>query len=415
MAVALLFTLAGCGAGDGRFEIHHEWHAVYDTVGDTVVVRTVTGSVWQAEAELVPELTIGTLDGEDAYIFGDILSITVDDDGSIYVYDGQAKALRKYSSNGEFVTTFGREGEGPGEYRNPDGGLGVLPDGRIVLRDPGNTRLQTYTSDGEPAGSWRLEGGLFSASSLVIDAAGGVYVEVIVEPMTADRSWQLGLLRYGPDGEPGDTLLEPKWGKVPEDLVASTESGMSRRPAPFVPNEVTTLSPEGYFLGGVSDRYAIHLPQPDGPVLRIERETKPVPVRSEERDHAERITIREMRRTQPDWRWNGPSIPSTKPAFKTIHVGQDGRLWVQVSQPAERIPDDEIEESDDDEIPPQRWREPIAYDLFEPDGRYLGRVHAPSNFSLFPEPVFRGDHVWAVVRGEFDEPYVTRFRIEHDP
>jgi hypothetical protein len=27
---------------------------------------------------------------------------------------------------------------------------------------------------------------------------------------------------------------------------------------------------------------------------------------------------------------------------------------------------------------------------------------------------FRGDTVWGVRRGEFDEPYVVRFRVDHE-
>lgn len=408
-AAMIAIATAACGAGENPTT--GAWQAVHDTIGDTIVVRTVAGNVWQGEAELVPEVTIGTMDGEDEYMFGSVQSLAVDEEGAIYVYDGRVKALRKYDADGRFVATFGREGEGPGEYRNPDGGLGILPDGRIVLRDPGNARLQFYTSEGEPAGSWPMPGGFSTSSQLVVGADGGMFTNVIAEPMTADMTWRLGMVRYEPDGQVGDTLVEPVWGELPGELVARTERTMSRRPVPFGPTAVTVFSPSGHYLGGISDRYAFHIPRPDGTVLRIERAANPVPVHPEERDRAERQTIRAMRSVQPDWRWNGPSIPSVKPAYRTIQIAEDGRYWVAVSQPSERIPDDEVEETDDD-LPPLRWREPIAYDVFEADGRYLGRVRAPTGFMPYPQPVFRDEYVWAVVRGEFDVPFVTRFRIE---
>lgn len=36
---------------------------VTETIGDTTIVRTVSGSVWEGEATLVPEVSIGELDG----------------------------------------------------------------------------------------------------------------------------------------------------------------------------------------------------------------------------------------------------------------------------------------------------------------------------------------------------------------
>ena len=65
------------------------------------------------------------------------------------------------------------------------------------------------------------------------------------------------------------------------------------------------------------------------------------------------------------------------------------------------------------EIPTRTWVEPVAFDVFEPDGRYLGMVRAPRGFSTRPQPVFRGDTVWATVRDDLEVPYIVRFRIQH--
>jgi hypothetical protein len=39
-------------------------------------------------------------------------------------------------------------------------------------------------------------------------------------------------------------------------------------------------------------------------------------------------------------------------------------------------------------------------------------VRAPDGFSMWPTPVARGDTIWAVVRGELEVPFVTRFHVE---
>jgi len=49
-----------------------------------------------------------------------------------------------------------------------------------------------------------------------------------------------------------------------------------------------------------------------------------------------------------------------------------------------------------------------VYDVFEADGTFLGSVRLPARVTLYR---FRGDRVWGVRRGEFDESYVVRFRL----
>ena len=135
------------------------------TSGDTTVVRTLSGSVWGDTARLVPEITIGVLDGDEEYMFGGIRSLAVSPvDGTVYVFDSQVPALRVYDADGTYRTTFGRDGGGPGEYAQPDGGLTILSDGRVLLRDPGNGRIMVYSPEGEEVETWPVRGG-FSSST----------------------------------------------------------------------------------------------------------------------------------------------------------------------------------------------------------------------------------------------------------
>ncbi|MYJ09116.1 MAG: hypothetical protein F4086_02235, partial [Gemmatimonadetes bacterium] len=76
-----------------------------ETIGDTTVVRTVSGSAWGGDAALVPETSIGELEGPDEYLFGSVRSIAVDDDHNVYVLDGQARHVRVFDSAGTYVAT----------------------------------------------------------------------------------------------------------------------------------------------------------------------------------------------------------------------------------------------------------------------------------------------------------------------
>jgi hypothetical protein len=396
----------------------HDWQAVHDTIGDTIVVRTVAGSVWGDTAELVADVTIGQFEGPDEYMFGRIRSLAAAPDGSIYLFDSHVPALRKFAPDGTYLATFGREGGGPGEYKRPDGGLGVLPDGRVLLRDPGNTRISVYSPEGEYLDGWRIRGSFNTSRRLYIDAAGNSYTMILLDTEADVTEWTFGLVRYSSDGEPGDTLRAPSFDHEPSELVARRVDGddhsTSVNNVPFTPTASWTHSPLGYMVGGVATRYALDLFITPDRVLRIERANwEPVPVLSEEKAEREAITTANMRQTQPDWRWNGDPIPDTKPPYRGIYIGERGRIWVLLHQQARKIEsEEEGEELRPGEAPPQTWWEPVAFDVFEPDGQYLGMVRAPEGFSRSPRPFMRGDTVWAVVRGELEVPYVVRSHVQ---
>lgn len=376
-----------------------------DTVGDTVVVRTLAGQVWDGHRTLQPELRIGAFEGRDVYMLGDVRGLAVSSDGEIYLYDHQVPALRKYGPDGEFMATFGREGGGPGEYKQSDGGLAVLPDGRVLLRDPGNARISVFSGTGEYLDGWPLRGGYFTSRPLYVDTTGQAYTQIWGAGEDGDR--YTALQPVGPDGSVRDSLLVPEWDFEEAGISFSSERMSFRNQVPFTPRDHWSFSPHGYFVGGVSDRYAVDLFHPDGTVLRIRQDREAVPVDPAEKEARRRSVVQSFRRMAPDWSWNGPPIPDAKPAFRDLAVGTDGRIWVRLHQPgylAEEADPDDPEAVDE-------WEEPVVWDVYEPDGTFLGQVHAPGALSTSPTPVFGTDHVWAVTTDELDVEYLTRFRI----
>jgi len=413
---AVVLVLSACSGSDGPRSA--AWQAEYDTIGDTVVVRTVAGSLWGDTAELVADVTIGEFEGRDEYMFGQVRSLAVGPDGSIYIFDSHAMELRKYAPNGTYVGTFGREGGGPGEYKRPDGGLAVLPDGRVLLRDPGNTRIGVFSADGEYLDGWRIRGSFNTSRPLHVDTAGNSHTLILLDAEAEVTEWTFGLVRYTSEGVPSDTIPAPRYDYEPPELVATNVDGdnrsMSVNNVPFAPTVAWTYSPLGYMVGGVSTRYAIDMFVTSDRVLRIERANwDPVPVLDAERAEQEAIMTANMRQTEPGWRWRGEPIPTTKPAWANFFVGERGRIWVLLHQEAYQIETDDEPEDRPGEIPTRTWIEPVAFDVFEPDGRYLGMVRAPEGFARYPHPIFRGDTVWAIVRDDLEVPYIVRFHIQH--
>ncbi len=412
--LAIAFLAAACSFG-GQADGSGEWQAIRETLGDTLVVRTVSGSIWRDTADLVPEVSIGVFEGPEEYIFGQIVSMALGADGTIYVMDRQAPALRVYNADGTYRTTFGREGGGPGEYKGPDGGLAVLSDGRVLLRDPSNARIQVYSPEGEALDTWRIRGNFNTSRKMIVDRQDRAHALILLDPEASVLEWTTGLVQIHPDGSPGDTLEIPDtpW-KEPvieahfEDKEGNTS--MSVNTIPFGPAENAALSPGGYFIHGINTDYVLTLLKPGAP-LRIEKAYQPVPVASGERAEEEAREIRNMRGTDPNWRWNGPPIPDVKPPYHRFYGGEDGTVWVQVSQPGTKGEDPSYDPQDPDAVLDE-WSEPLLFDVFDDGGRYLGAVRAPAGMSPYPEPLFTREWVLATVRDQYDVQTVVKFRVE---
>jgi len=408
-----LLSLSACST-DAASDDASAWRADTSMVGDTVVVETLSGSVWGDTADLVPEVSIGMLDGPPEYTLGQIYALAMGPDGTIYAMDRHVPALRVYDPDGTYRTTFGRSGGGPGEYERPDGGLNVLSDGRVLLRDPSNARIQVYGPDGTPRGEWRIRGRFNTSNRMIVDTLDRAYTMILLDASADVADWRSGLVQILPDGTPGDTLVNPDTGFEGARIEArhETEDGgvnASINSVPFSPSEFSVLSPHGYFIHGISNDYAFTLLVPDRPI-RVRKSYTPVPVTAGERREEEAQATRNMRYTDPNWRWDGPPIPETKPPFVNVYPGEDGTVWVRVSQPGVQHDDPDYDPTDAQSVR-EEWGEPVVFDVFDEDGSYLGAVRAPDDFSPYPPPLFWRDRVLATTRDELDVQRIVLFRV----
>ncbi len=362
-------------------------------VGDTAVVRTMTGSIWGASIPISEELRVGTLDGAPEYQFNQLSGFAVTATGGFLVFDGSVPSLREFTAEGRYVRTLGGPGSGPGEYHE-NLGIAALSDGTILQYDVGNSRINRYTASGDVLPAWLAPGQLYTGDALVTDSADLVYTTFLRGEPKPDIDWDIVYLVHDHDGVIVDTLEAP---------YALAATGSSR--TQFHPMRFWKVGPLGYRIEGNTGAYAVTLLKPSGPI-RIERDTP-----ASHWEPALRDEMNAMFNAPRPGAPAGPRIelPDTMPAFESVDQMPDGRLWVKVYDRTRRLDADEIRyDPDRPTVPVVSWGLVRAWDAFEEDGTYLGRLRLPPGAE-----VLRADGVrlWAMEKGESGEQYIVRYRI----
>ena len=86
--------------------------------------------------------------------------------GNIYIADGYSNArVHKYRPDGEYITSWGESGTGPGQF-NIVHGIAMGKDGMIYIGDRENRRVQVFDSEGNHQMSW---GNLSRAAAVCVD------------------------------------------------------------------------------------------------------------------------------------------------------------------------------------------------------------------------------------------------------
>lgn len=389
----LLACGGGAEAGDG-------WTTERDTLPDGTVrmVNTPPDGDLRPTWRLEEELRIGAVEGRGPETFGRIKGLAVTEDGRIAVLDAQARALRIFGPDGTHRTTFGGEGEGPGELMEPYG-LMRAPGDRLWVADHATNRLSAFDPDSGFVESWPLT--ITSRAYIwrgIVTRDGRVW-----KPSTTRNADRDPVLRvYGEAMQPEDTLpMEERTDLDPEDppgfFLWEAPGGSARGShlVPYYPQGVPLLDPQGVIWStepGDPD-YRIKQWVPGGDTALVVRTRRaPVPVTQAERDSAiarVKRSLSEFGVTKLDW----SKIPQVKPAVTNMFVADGGRLWVEIPG--------------SDSL--------TTYDVFERSGRYEGTAVttlSPGAGRAFPQPVVRGDRMWAVVEDELGVQYVVRFAVE---
>ena len=369
-----------------------------ETLADgTVLVRYPSlpiDDVARAQANL----TIGTVDGDLATVFGDVRGIEAGRDGTIYVLDYQASEVRAFDREGRFLHTVASKGEGPGELTEANGMIligdtllwiqdhakwmmiGVDREGEEVARVPMHVRSYGYIWSGTVD-----QAGLFWKEQTHSDEERGYPPEEGLQ----QNSFRRYMISYDAATDRTDSIYLGDGSR--RTLIARTAGGYSYWGVPNDPQPLSIVDPAGGFWQADGTEYRLaRLNESGDTVLVIESDTPPISVTSRDRS----LFVQRVVDRSPDDRRVAEEVadmmPKTKPLIDGLVVDDEGRLWVRRAVPDDALP---------------------QFDIFTRDGQYQGTVQLEFQPAPYVPIRIRGGQIYALVPDSLDIPFVIRASV----
>ena len=111
--------------------------------------------------------------------FNRCTNLAVAPNGDLYVSDGYGNSrVHHFTRDGDLIRSWGEPGSGPGEFQLPHG-ITVASDGRVLVADRENDRIQIFDPEGNYLTEWT---NVRRPSDLKIDRDGLVYVAELWRP-----------------------------------------------------------------------------------------------------------------------------------------------------------------------------------------------------------------------------------------
>jgi hypothetical protein len=287
-------------------------------------------------------------------------------------------------------------------------GVFVDPTGDILVVDLGNQRVNRYHSNGEPAGSFRIDLSAGVPTRWEMSTDGRLMAQLRGLDMPGMAALPEGdpIVIYDTTGVVVDTLTVLPKGQMIEGI---SQEGVRMRI--FAPEPLWDLAPDGTVYTAMNDRFQILVSSPEGQLTRIIRkdvERKPV----EESDRnailramREQLTQFGMPSAQLEQFMQGIAFAEFYPAFGQIFVGPTGNLWVQRIRSAKDMAGEagEAVEFDAQAVGSPEW------EIYDTEGRYLGVVTLPDRFTPMTAA---GDELYGIWLDDLDVQYVMRAKVD---
>ena len=287
------------------------------------------------------DLVIGEADGLEApTLFNDIRGIAVDSQGRIIVADNQTGEVRLFLPNGHHAFTIGQPGKGPGDLQDPCC-ISLDAAGRLWVQEPTSQRYSVFGLNDSAAdylfsvpmpgqGSGQSDRVSWDPSGRVVHIAG------VFNPKTMTFGLVRSVLDTAGRETNRDTLPEPPSDSLGFAVITGPRGGATGVNQPYGPGLLRTFGPNGESAVAVSSRYAVSWLNSEGERIHLLQRNVEGPIVSDhEREEAEAILVRLTKNLDVPRSSLPFNVPNRKAPLRSLGFDLDGRLWVELSVPAD--------------------------------------------------------------------------------
>ncbi len=304
----------------------------------------------------------------------DIFKFDVDPRGDIFVINSVTAGIDyvfHFGRDGKFIGSFGKRGQGPGEFQNP---LHIAEDkdGNLLVFDQVGQRLMKFG----PQGNFLNERPL---KRIMQFSAGPDDTLVACEDEThfdMDNAVVIKTINIlGPDLKV----------KAELDKLSVTMNGLDMTVA--YPVVCWAASGKEIFVADQAKGYEISVFGPTGKLLRkIRKESEPAPFTEAEKE-------KNLKQMPKAWRTK-VNFPKFHPAIRGLFASEDVMLLVETFEPGTQ--------------PGEH-----AIDVFDPEGVFVQRLSlAPFNWENYSWARFRGDRFYCLSETADGGKALTVYQVE---
>ena len=370
-----------------------------DSAGIQIVTSDPSNSAAACTLSEEPMLTIGEEGDDENLWFSQVGGTGLLSDGSIAVIDGASSELRLFAEDGRHLWSAGGSGEGPGEFTRA-WYLWVLPGDTMWVGNLRPWRYNVFTGEGEfvravervtPYGDPTGGGGVLDNGVSINGTWGFSFVQNFTTPDT------LILEAHSPDGQLISTVA-----RVPNRVQGTTSKsealGINLVLNPLFSAQAMADAGRNTIAIGQSRDPEVRLLDEEFRLRRIVRWSEPGREVTSADVNAYRDSYVESRGGRDSERWGAgdevqidPDRPVAEifPAFSSIAVARDGRLWVF---PYRKPGQD-----------PREWM------AFETDGTFF--CHLARTHPNFTAHEFGADYALGVEADELGVQTVAMYRL----
>ena len=281
------------------------------------------------------ELTIGVEEGDENYMFGNQVFVNTDAEGNIYVTDQDKRKVKKYDSNGSFLQSIGRLGQGPGEFQDINE-VRFNSEGNIYLNDLKTQRLSFFSKEGN-----YLKGVKFPIffESVVLNSK-GFYIARSVDNVKLGKGKKWDYF-YGLFDENFNLMAEflrlpqgvnGKGGNA-DSIVQIVADSLSEEA--FQPNVNYVLDKNDLIYFGYPENYEIKVYSSEGKLRKIiQRDFEPVEIGERHKDYFEHnqseLFMAKIPANEEEKVFELVEYPKYKPAYERFILMENGWIFVVV-------------------------------------------------------------------------------------